>query len=225
MLPAGDYVRISVADDGAGMSQPVLERALEPFFTTKPAGQGTGLGLSQIAGFARQSSGEVAIQSTPGEGTIVSIYLPRFTGDASAAEKPALAAVPRANADTGTILVVEDDPRVRAATGTALIELGYRAILCASGPEAIQCLEEQDGIRLVMTDVVMPGMTGPELARAIRESHPHMALLFVTGYVGEAGEAESFKGAALLRKPFTLRTLAEALHAATSPLRSTEQAA
>jgi CheY-like chemotaxis protein len=207
------------------MSPETLERVFEPFFTTKPVGQGTGLGLSQISGFARQSGGDVAIESVLGEGTTVSIYLPRHVGEAEAPAPVLKAASPKPKADTGTILVVEDDPRVRAATGTALAELGYPAILCGSGSEAITQLEERDDIGLVITDVVMPGMTGPELARTIRARHPNIGLLFVTGYVGEAGEAESFKGSEVLRKPFTLRALADALAAAAANMHSTERAA
>jgi CheY-like chemotaxis protein len=224
-LAAGDYVRISVTDNGTGMSPETLERVFEPFFTTKPAGQGTGLGLSQISGFARQSGGDVAIQSVLGEGTTVALYLPRHAGEARPTERAPSGSTPKPGADVGTILVVEDDPRVRAATGTALTELGYPAILCGSGPEAIDQLEERDDIGLVITDVVMPGMTGPELAGQIRVSHPDVGLLFVTGYVGEAGEAESFKGSEVLRKPFTLRALAEALDAAAASMRSPQRAA
>jgi signal transduction histidine kinase/ActR/RegA family two-component response regulator len=225
-LGGGDYVRIAVADNGSGMSVETLERVFEPFFTTKPVGQGTGLGLSQISGFARQSGGDVAIESTLGEGTIVSIYLPRHAGQLKAAPERAIAnPARRAPADTGMILVVEDDPRVRAATGTALEELGYPFILCGSGPEAIAQLEKRDDIGLVVTDVVMPGMTGPELAHTVRARHPDIGLLFVTGYVGEAGEAESFKGSEVLRKPFTLRALADALEAAAANMQSTERAA
>jgi signal transduction histidine kinase/ActR/RegA family two-component response regulator len=225
-LDGGDYVRIAVADNGSGMSAETLERVFEPFFTTKPVGQGTGLGLSQISGFARQSGGDVAIESTLGEGTIVSIYLPRHAGQLKAAAERIIAnPAKRAPADTGMILVVEDDPRVRAATGTALEELGYRFILCGSGPEALTELEKRDDIGLVITDVVMPGMTGPELAHTVRARHPDIGLLFVTGYVGEAGEAESFKGSEVLRKPFTLRALADALEAAAANMQSTERAA
>jgi len=225
-LGGGDYVRIAVADNGTGMSTETLERVFEPFFTTKPVGQGTGLGLSQISGFARQSGGDVAIESTLGEGTIVSIYLPRHAGQVkAAAERAAPNPAKRAIADIGTILVVEDDPRVRAATGTALEELGYAFFLCGSGPEAIAQLEKRNDIGLVMTDVVMPGMTGPELAHTVRARHPDIGLLFVTGYVGEAGEAESFAGSEVLRKPFTLRALAEALEAAVANMQSTERAA
>jgi len=223
-LAAGDYVRIAVTDNGCGMSADVMERVFEPFFTTKPVGQGTGLGLSQISGFARQSGGDVAVESALGEGTTVSIYLPRHAGEAALPAPVARAGLPAPTVDTGAILVVEDDARVRAATGTALIELGYEPILCGSGDEAIAQLDARDDIGLVITDVVMPGMTGPELAQAIRARHPSVALLFVTGYVGEAGEAESFKGFEVLRKPFTLRALAEALAAATGA-RPTDRAA
>jgi signal transduction histidine kinase/CheY-like chemotaxis protein len=224
-LAAGDYVRISVTDDGSGMSPEVLERVFEPFFTTKPVGQGTGLGLSQISGFARQSGGDVGIESVLGEGTTVSIYLPRHAGEIASREPVAHRSLPKAEADVGTILVVEDDPRVRSATGTALKELGYPAILCGSGGEAIDQLDARDDIGLVITDVVMPGMTGPELAREVRSRHPDIGLLFVTGYVGEAGEAENFKGSEVLRKPFTLRALADALNAAVGGVRSAERAA
>jgi CheY-like chemotaxis protein len=214
-----------VTDDGSGMSPEVLERVFEPFFTTKPVGQGTGLGLSQISGFARQSGGDVGIESVLGEGTTVSIYLPRHAGEVASREPVAHRSLPKAEADVGTILVVEDDPRVRSATGTALKELGYPAILCGSGGEAIDQLDARDDIGLVITDVVMPGMTGPELAREVRSRHPDIGLLFVTGYVGEAGEAENFKGSEVLRKPFTLRALADALNAAVGGVRSAERAA
>jgi signal transduction histidine kinase/ActR/RegA family two-component response regulator len=215
-LNAGDYVRLSVADNGSGMSPATLERVFEPFFTTKPIGQGTGLGLSQILGFARQSGGDVGITSTLGEGTTVSLYLPRHTGQ-MAKEAPRVALAPRATRIEGTILVVEDDARVRAATGAALVELGYAPILCSSGAEAIERLATCTDLGLLMTDVVMPGMTGPELVQQVRLSWPDARILFVTGYVGEAGEPENFRGAAVLRKPFTLRALAEALASATPP--------
>jgi len=143
----------------------------------------------------------------------------------AAPERAAANPAKRATVNTGTILVVEDDPRVRAATGTALEELGYSFILCGSGPEALAELEKRDDIGLVITDVVMPGMTGPELAHTVRARHPDIGLLFVTGYVGEAGEAESFKGSEVLRKPFTLRALADALESAAANMQSTERAA
>ncbi len=214
-LAAGDYVRISVGDTGVGIAPEHLERVFEPFFTTKPVGKGTGLGLSQIFGFARQSGGDVAIASTPNIGTTVSIYLPRSTRSADAGQERVRSAV---EADTplpapsGTeILVVEDDLRVSRATVGSLEELGYRPIACPSGAEALQILEQNSAIELVITDVMMPEMTGPELVRVVGDLYPHIAILFVTGFVGEAGEAEELTGYDLLRKPFTVSALAEAV--------------
>jgi len=210
-LEPGDYVRLSVADDGSGMSPATLERVFEPFFTTKPVGQGTGLGLSQILGFARQSGGDVAISSALGVGTTVALFLPRHSGQQAEKVETAPAALSPAAAIAGTILVVEDDDRVRAATGAALGELGYTTVLCASGAEAIEQLDRIDDIALLMSDVVMPGMTGPELVQQVRARRPDIRILYVTGYVGEAGEGDVFRGATVLRKPFTLRALNEAL--------------
>ncbi|HEX8262973.1 MAG TPA: ATP-binding protein, partial [Allosphingosinicella sp.] len=209
-LPAGDYVRISVSDTGSGMPREVLERVFEPFFTTKPVGKGTGLGLSQIFGFARESGGDVVIDSTPGVGTTVSLYLPRSL---EPVETPAAqaAAEDEAPVETGTaILLVEDDPRVSRSTVAALEELGYRPIACAGGREALDLLEREQGrIELVITDVMMPEMTGPELVAAATERWPSLAILYVTGYVGEAG-SEQLSGHEILRKPFTVAGLAGA---------------
>ncbi|MBV9842968.1 MAG: response regulator [Sphingomonadaceae bacterium] len=207
---AGDYVRIRVEDVGAGMSAAVLERVFEPFFTTKPAGQGTGLGLSQIFGFVRESQGEVAIRSTEGVGTAVSLYLPRYAG-ATASVDPIEPPLP-ANAPTGEpILLVEDDPRVLAATRGALEELGHRPVACESGTEALALLETRPDLRLIVTDVVMPGMTGPELIAAVRLQRPDIGALFVSGFVGEAGDATNLAGGELLRKPFTIAQLGRAV--------------
>jgi signal transduction histidine kinase/ActR/RegA family two-component response regulator len=222
-LAAGDYVHLSVTDDGCGMSPETLERVFEPFFTTKPVGQGTGLGLSQILGFARQSGGDIAIASTLGEGTTVSIYLPRYRGEAEVQEAGPAPTLAPARIE-GTIMVVEDDPRVRAATGNALDELGHRAVLCASGAEALERLDDEP-IAMLITDVVMPGMTGTELVERVRLRFPNLRVLFVTGYVGEAGEAEMFRDAVVLRKPFTLRALADALAATAASEREANRAA
>ncbi|MDX3885611.1 MAG: ATP-binding protein [Sphingomonas sp.] len=212
--PAGDYVRIAVTDTGIGMSPEVRDRAFEPFFTTKPVGKGTGLGLSQIFGFIRQSEGEIAIRSAPGEGTTVTLYLPRHIGATGVDRdrtRDNVVAVAPADAAGATILVVEDDPRVRTATVGALVELGYRPLPCGSGEEALGLLASHPEIRLVITDVVMPGMTGPELAEEIARRHPALGLLFVTGFVGEAGEAGQLTGRDVLRKPFTVSALESAV--------------
>ena len=217
--PAGDHVRIAVTNTGCGMTREVQERVFEPFFTTKPVGKGTGLGLSQIFGFVRQSSGDVAIRSAPGEGTTVSLYLPRGHKNAQpapvrASAEPLPLPVRRAREAPEPVgepvLVVEDDPRVRVATVASIEELGYQPIGCASGEEALTLLEGRRDIRLMITDVVMPGMTGPELGAAVRSRHPHIAILFVTGYAGEAGEGE-LQGQAVLRKPFTVTALERAV--------------
>jgi len=217
--PGGDHVRIAVRDTGCGMTPEVRERVFEPFFTTKEVGKGTGLGLSQVFGFVRQSGGAVAIESAPGEGTTVALYLPR---DAATARTAPAAPIPlpmpaednAPSAPTGEpVLLVEDDPRVRASTAGALAEIGYLPVVCESGEEALAALDRRSDIRLVISDVVMPGMTGPELHAALRERHPGLAMLFVTGYAGEAGES-GLEGEAVLRKPFTVSALERAVAAA-----------
>jgi signal transduction histidine kinase/ActR/RegA family two-component response regulator len=217
-LPAGDYVRIAVADTGSGMPPEVLERVFEPFFTTKPVGKGTGLGLSQIFGFARQSGGDVAIESKVGGGTIASLYLPRSDEAAAPGAEiiPSFAATAAepAPATGQNILVVEDDPRVSRATVGALEELGYRPIACSSGHDALDILAGESHIELLITDVMMPEMTGTELVRRTSALYPWMAVLFVTGYVGEAGDAEDLAGYDILRKPFTVSSLSDAVRVA-----------
>jgi signal transduction histidine kinase/ActR/RegA family two-component response regulator len=215
-IQPGEYLRISVSDVGSGMTPEVIDRAFEPFFTTKPVGKGTGLGLSQIFGFAHQSGGEVGIESTPGKGTTVSIYLPRTAAEATnvrlhpaAQRQEADVTVPGAR-----ILLVEDDPRVRTATVGALEDLGYDPVSCSSGAEAMRLFASED-FDLVVSDVVMPEMTGPELIRELRARRPDVAVLFVTGFVGD-GESDDLVGHDLLRKPFTVAALASAVAQALS---------
>jgi signal transduction histidine kinase/ActR/RegA family two-component response regulator len=227
-LVPGDYVRISVTDTGCGMPPQVLERAFEPFFTTKPVGKGTGLGLSQIFGFVRQSHGDVRVESTVGVGTTISLYLPRYHG--AARNQPAVEAPPVARQKGGplSILLVEDDPRVQASTRAGLTELGHHVRACASGKEALAILTENSDFDLMLTDVLMPGMTGPELVATIARDHPHIVTLFVTGYVGEAGQSDDFTGHEVLRKPFTIAQLGNAVTKAMSrggePRRKSEAA-
>jgi signal transduction histidine kinase/CheY-like chemotaxis protein len=234
-LPRGDYVRIAVTDTGAGIAPELLDRVFEPFFTTKPVGKGTGLGLSQIFGFARQSGGHATISSEVGRGTCVALYVPRSIGAAArAADRlavPAPTVDPIARHRGAIPLVVEDDPRVSRSTVAALEELGYRPIACSSGAEALEVLATNTEVELVITDVMMPEMTGTELAAAIRQRGLEVPILFVTGYVGEAGDAEDLAGGELLRKPFTVSALAAAVETTLSraisgsPLASKDEAA
>lgn len=212
-LPAGDHVAITVSDTGCGMDAAVLERVFEPFFTTKPVGKGTGLGLSQVFGFVGQSGGEVLIDSAPGRGTTVTLLLPRHHAAAIAA--PAPAEPERAAADAPTpparILVVEDDPRVLAATTEALTELGHDPVPCPDPEQAEALMADHPDIRLVISDVVMPRLTGPELIARLHPRHPEVAVLFVTGYAGDAGGNDAFAGHEVLRKPFTIGALERAV--------------
>jgi CheY-like chemotaxis protein len=224
-IRGGDYVKISVTDTGCGMPPDILEHAFEPFFTTKPVGKGTGLGLSQIFGFAHESGGEVGIESEVGKGTAVSIYLPRTEAAATVRLHPAAQRTDTADVHVSgaRILLVEDDPRVRTATVGALEDLDYEPAACGSGADAIQLFNSQM-FDLVITDVIMPEMTGPELIRYLKSNGSHdFAVLFVTGYVGE-GESDDLRDYELLRKPFTVGALANAVAAAlartTEPPRS-----
>ena len=217
-LPAADYVRITVSDTGCGIERTVLDRVFEPFFTTKPVGKGTGLGLSQVFSFVRQSGGEVTIDSTPGAGTRVSIYMPRrmvMKSLPAAADDNPQAAEPEVEplGRSGGIvtLVVEDDPRVRGATVAALSELGYDPIPCSGGDEALEILATRRDVELLISDVIMPGMTGPELVARVTQDYPWIGVLFVTGYAGEAAGNNAYAGHAILRKPFTISALAGAL--------------
>ena len=211
----GEYVRISVTDTGCGMTPEVMERAFEPFFTTKPVGKGTGLGLSQIFGFAHESGGEVGIESQVGKGTTVSIYLPRTAAEETKIRiHPAMQRADDATVAGARILLVEDDPRVRSSTIEALQDLDYDPVACSSGAEAMEIFESQP-FDLVITDVIMPEMTGPELIKNLKQTHDDFAVLFVTGYVGE-GETGDLVGHELLRKPFTVGALANAVAVALS---------
>jgi len=223
----GDYVRIAVTDSGCGMPPEVKERAFEPFFTTKPVGKGTGLGLSQIFGFAHQSGGEVGIESEVGKGTTVSIYIPRTIAEAPVRLHPAAQLMNEEERVPGArILLVEDDPRVRTSTVEALEDLDYEPVACESGNEAIRMFDSQT-FDLVISDVIMPEMTGPELIKILKEKRSDFAVLFVTGYVGDS-ETDTLVGHELLRKPFTVGALASAVATAlqsSEPPRSSAGAA
>ena len=214
---AGDYVVLTVADDGCGMSAEVLARVFEPFFTTKPVGKGTGLGLSQIFGFVRQCEGEIRIESEPDKGTSVHIYLPRRMGSAADDAVDAVSPARVATLHPPTrILVVEDDPRVLNQTMAALAELGHLPIACDHPSKAAKLLANNSDIGLIISDVLMPDLTGPEMIRALPDQYRHLPVLFVTGYAGDATASADFVGHEVLRKPYTLMALANALSSALS---------
>lgn len=208
----GNYVTIAVSDTGAGMTPEVVERVFEPFFTTKPVGKGTGLGLSQIFGFVRQSGGEIRIDSTPGKGTTVTLLLPCHSATEPAAQETTRRIGPRAEPHrTLDILLVEDDPRVLSATLAALEELGHRPVACDDPLAAPRVVAGLHALDLVISDVIMPGQTGPEMIAALEPQLDGVAVLYVTGYAGDAADHDRFGGHPVLRKPFTLAALETAI--------------
>ena len=208
-IEPGEYVRVRVIDSGQGMSPETIRRAFEPFFTTKDVGRGTGLGLSQIYGFVDQSGGRAQILSQEGEGTTVEMYLPRFDGDLPIDDADGLgvAPVPTGSPDE-IILVTEDEDQVRMTNVEALRELGYSVRHAANGSEALAILASQPGVRLLFTDIVMPGMNGRELAREARRRLPDLKLLFATGYERETSSSIDDDEGDVLRKPFAIDQLA-----------------
>ena len=209
---AGEHVRLAIRDTGAGMSEEVAARALEPFFTTKEVGRGTGLGLSQVYGFVRQSGGHLRILSKPGEGTAVEIYLPRFHGDHRAATRDSHdeAPLPRGR-KTELILVVEDEEQVRELSASTLRDLGYRVIEAANGAEALKEIDSHPEITLLFTDMVMPEMSGRRLVEAARERRPDLRVVFTTGYSPDVLGDQPIGAARTepLYKPFTVAQLAQ----------------
>jgi PAS domain S-box-containing protein len=208
-VTAGQYVMIAVTDTGAGMPPEVIGRAFEPFFTTKPVGKGTGLGLSQVYGFAKQSKGHVKIYSESRRGTTVKIYLPRIHAAETAVARPRQGGSDLALArHNEQVLLVEDDATVRAMAHEMLIELGYRCTSASGGAEALEILEREP-VALMITDIVMPGMNGRQLADAAKQRRPDLKVIFTTGYTQNAvvhnGVLDA--GVALLTKPFTLEAL------------------
>jgi CheY-like chemotaxis protein len=195
------------------MTEAVAARALEPFFTTKEVGRGTGLGLSQVYGFVRQSGGHFGLVTAPGRGTRVQLYLPRCA-DAAPAEKAAGPAdlIPQGRRSE-IILVVEDEARVREMSVEALRELGYKVLAADGGHAALALIEQHPKIGLLFTDIVMPGMSGRELAAAVGRRRPDLPILFTTGFAREAA-SEGRDSDAVLHKPFTTLQLARKIREA-----------
>ena len=212
-LEPGQFVMIAVSDTGMGMSREIIERAFEPFFTTKEVGHGTGLGLSQVYGFVKQSGGHVRVYSEVNEGTTIKLYLPRLGSDVAEHEQAEHRPTPQSRGGE-TILVVEDDEYVRTATSDMLGELGYRVVMAADGPSALQLVGEHPEIKLLFTDVGLPGgMNGRQLADAARATRPDLPVLFTTGYARNAivHQGRLDPGIHLLSKPFTFAELADKL--------------
>jgi CheY-like chemotaxis protein len=212
----GQYVMIAVTDTGRGMSEAVAAKAFDPFFTTKAPSAGTGLGLSQVHGFIKQSKGHVKIYSEEGKGTTVKIYLPRDMSKVLPEE--IRRAAPRAlevSAQDHVVLVVEDDPGVRTFTVNALRELGYEAIEADAAGTAQQTLLQEPRVTILLTDVVLPTGNGRELADALVKERPDLAVLYMTGYTRNAivHNGTLDPGVRLLNKPFTIEELGRELRA------------
>jgi PAS domain S-box-containing protein len=209
-VAVGQYVMIAVSDTGTGMNKEVIAKAFDPFFTTKEPGHGTGLGLSQVFGFVKQSGGHVKIYSEPGEGTTVKVYLPRLA--AAPGHLDAEVALVPAGAAGETILVVEDDEDVRAFTADVLGEFGYRVAVASDGVSALATLEKLPSIDLLFTDVGLPnGMNGRQLAEEAQQRRPGLKVLFTTGYARNAivHQGRLDPGVELIVKPFTHSSLAD----------------
>ncbi|GAB4175676.1 MAG: hypothetical protein OHK0024_12690 [Thalassobaculales bacterium] len=212
IVPAGQYVRIELADTGSGIPPDVLPRIFEPFFTTKPVGKGTGLGLSTVFGIVKQTGGFIAVDSTPGRGTRFTIDLPIHQGDGERlVEAAAGEARARDLTGAGTVLLVEDEDAVRLFAARALRNKGYRVIEARNGEAAIDILaDDGEPLDLMITDVVMPGIDGPSLIRQARERRPQLAVICISGYSEDslADRLAGQEGVRFLPKPFSLRQLA-----------------
>jgi CheY-like chemotaxis protein len=215
-LAPGDYVRISVSDTGSGMPPDVLARALDPFYTTKGQGQGTGLGLPQAYAFALQSQGLLQIESAPGRGTRVDIYLPRAQ-HAAPAPVPASpdAPLPRGR---GSVLFVEDDPLVREAVSRALEEAGFEVLLAHDGEQAVALLDSGARPTVVFSDIIMPGtVSGIDLAGIVRQRHPALPVVLATGYTERQ---PAIPGVQVLAKPYPIERLVSLLASVAAPGKS-----
>ena len=209
-LRGGDYITVQVADTGTGMDNDTIRRAFEPFFTTKATGQGTGLGLSMIYGFARQSEGDALIESEPGQGTRVILYLPRYLGGHHGEDtgRPAFSAQ---EGKGEIVLVVEDEPVVRSLVVEVLGELGYTAVEAMDGPSGLEILQSDRRIDLLITDIGLPGLNGRQIADAARVKRPDLKVLLMTGYDGTAASSSGIldQNMSLMTKPFTMDVLSE----------------
>ena len=210
-VPPGEYIAFRVIDDGCGMSREILNRACDPFFTTKPLGQGTGLGLSMIQGFMHQSGGQMHLQSEVGIGTTVCLLFPRFPGEADEAVAPA-ASKARPVTSGESILVIDDEPGVREVIAYVLRDEGYEVIEADDGLSGLNVLRSDATIDLLITDIGLPGeLDGLQVAEAARELRPDLKVLFATGYAEQlhAGNGTGVPGTEVMTKPFRIETLIE----------------
>jgi len=209
---AGDYVLLSVSDDGRGMEKEILENLFEPFFTTKEVGKGTGLGLATVYGIVKQNEGFITVTSEPGRGATFRVYLPRHLGEAGEG-RPHSSVVSLKNGHE-TVLVVEDEPMLLGIAKNMLERLGYRVLTANTPNEAIHvAVQHADEIDLLMTDVVMPEMNGRELSERLLSIYPNLRCLFMSGYTSEviAHHGVLDAGVPFIQKPFTLQTLSTKL--------------
>ncbi|HEX8388937.1 MAG TPA: response regulator, partial [Sphingomonas sp.] len=202
--PAGEHVVVTVADTGSGMSDEVLARVFEPFFTTKAVGKGSGLGLAQVFGFAKQSGGGVSISSEPGRGTAVSVFLPRAEAAPDAADAREAEAV--ADVSAATVLLVDDDAAVRSVARDMLIGLGATVVEADGGEAALEALRGRPDVSIVLADFAMPGMNGAELARRVAQARPGLPFLMLTGYADLEAIAD-VPADRVVQKPVTEDTL------------------
>jgi CheY-like chemotaxis protein len=210
-LPPGQYISLCVTDTGTGMTPEVIAKAFDPFFTTKPIGAGTGLGLSMIYGFARQTGGQVRIYSEVGEGTTMCLYLPRHEGEGEVGAELKRAADPRPGGEGEVVLVIDDEPMIRMLIVEVLEEAGYQALEAHDGPSGLKILRSDARIDLLITDVGLPGgLNGRQVADAARLARPDLKIMFITGYAENAvvGNGQLDKGMAVMTKPFAIDDLA-----------------
>ena len=212
-LPPSDYIRVSVTDTGTGIAPEVIGRIFDPFFTTKPLGEGTGLGLSMVYGFVRQSGGQVRVDSTPGVGTTMNLYLLRHEGEGQARDAVPTH-VPRPHSGQAVVLLIDDDATIRSLLGEELREAGYAVMTAANGPEGLAVLQSTQAIDVLVTDVGLPGgLNGKQVADAGRRLRPGLKILFITGYAEKAAVGDGLPGPGMLlvTKPFEFAELAEKL--------------
>ncbi|HWI18507.1 MAG TPA: response regulator [Vicinamibacterales bacterium] len=210
-IAPGDYILMRVTDTGFGMDQKIMEQIFEPFFTTKPEGKGTGLGLATAYGIVREAGGQILVYSHPGSGTVFKVYLPAIGEESSTAGESEPAAAVAQAIDGGTILLVEDDPDVCEFASEAIAQCGGIVMAAANGLEALELANDLPSLDLLVTDIVMPSLTGVELARRLRVTRPELRVIFVSGYPDDVpvGPGDTF-----LQKPFSGAQLAHAVRLA-----------